>query len=354
MNSLDAAYLVLKDCGSPLHYREITQLILKTGEWPSSGKTPEATVSANLAMDIIEKGPASRFQRTGKGTFALREWGLPEFLVQSKSPKPPVKEISLDPPPIAPPDPPVPLAEPLYSFTDAAELVLEKYSNKNPMHYREITDKIIALSLVKTEGKTPEATLFAMILTEINRHQKRGQSPRFIKYGKGFVGLRKWLGEGLAFQIQSHNTDVSRRLHARLYSMDPAEFEALIAQLLVALGFEDVILTTYSNDGGIDVRAVLVVGDVIRTRMAIQVKRWKRNVQAPVVQQVRGSLGTHEQGLIITTSDFSSGAREEAERPNATPVALMNGKQLTSLLIENDIGVHRTSYDLIELGEDGE
>jgi len=36
--------------------------------------------------------------------------------------------------------------------------------------------------------------------------------------------------------------------------------------------------------------------------MAGQVKRWKRNVQAPMVRQVRGSLGTHEQGLIITTS----------------------------------------------------
>jgi restriction system protein len=35
-------------------------------------------------------------------------------------------------------------------------------------------------------------------------------------------------------------------------------------------------------------------------------------VQAPVVQQVRGSLGAHEQGLIITTSDFSTGARSEA------------------------------------------
>jgi restriction system protein len=263
-------------------------------------------------------------------------------------------ELSLDPPPIAPPDPPAPLAEPLYSFTDAAELVLEKYSNKNPMHYREITDKIIELSLVKTEGKTPEASLYALILTEIKRQVKRGDSPRFVKYGKGYVGLRKWLGEGLAFQIQRHNTEVTRKLHARLHATDPAEFESLIAQLLVALGFEDVLVTTYSNDGGIDVRAVLVVGDVIRTRMAIQVKRWKSNVSSPVVQQVRGSLGTHEQGLIITTSDFSSGAREEAERPNATPVALMNGKQLTALLIENDIGVHRTSYDLIELGEDGE
>ena len=67
------------------------------------------------------------------------------------------------------------------------------------------------------------------------------------------------------------------------------------------------IVTAKSGDGGIDVRGTMVTGDVIRTRMAVQVKRWKNNVQAPTVQQVRGSLGTHDQGFIITTSDFSTG-----------------------------------------------
>jgi restriction system protein len=159
------------------------------------------------------------------------------------------------------------------------------------------------------------------------------------------------MGKGLAFQIKRHNDDVRSKLHAQLHNMEPADFEALVAQLLVAIGFEDVIVTKISSDGGIDVRGTLVVGDVIRTRMAVQVKRWKKNVQAPIVQQVRGSLGSHEQGLIITTSDFSKGSRTEAERPDATPVALMNGRQLVQLLIENDIGIQRTAYDLIELDE---
>ena len=70
-----------------------------------------------------------------------------------------------------------------------------------------------------------------------------------------------------------------------------------------------------------------------------------------MVQQVRGSLGTHEQGLIITTSDFSPGARKEAARPDATPVALMNGEQLVLLLVEHNIGVSRRTHDLIEIDE---
>jgi restriction system protein len=171
-----------------------------------------------------------------------------------------------------------------------------------------------------------------------------------VFHGKGIIGLAKWGAGGLAFQIELHNADVRKKLHTSLQAMNPTEFEELIVQLLVALGFEDVTLTPASGDGGIDVRGTLVVGDVVRTQMAVQVKRWRRNVQAPIVQQVRGSLGTHEQGLIITTSDFSKGAREEAARPNAVPVGLMNGEQLVALLVENNIGIQRTSYQLIELG----
>jgi restriction system protein len=236
-----------------------------------------------------------------------------------------------------------------FSFTDAAAAVLERYAGKQPMHYRAITQKILELGLVRTQGQTPDATLYAQVLTEITRKTRQGNSPRFTKHGKGFVGLSAWAVGGLADQIDRHNRDARRQLLAHLAGISPAGFEALIGDLLVALGFQDVLVTGRSGDGGIDVRGTLVVGDVIRTRMAVQVKRWKGNVQAPIVQQVRGSLGTHDQGLIITTSDFSSGARTEAERLNAVPVALMNGEQLVHLLVEHEIGVRRVPYDLIEL-----
>lgn len=334
MNALEAAALILKQSGEPLHYKELTKRILRTGLWETQGQTPEATVNAQLAVDIKNNGSASRFQRTDKGIFALRVWGLPEYTISTKN--------------VAPISDQNPLT---MSFTDAAEYVLDTYANKHPMHYREITDKILELNLVNTQGQTPEATLYAQILTEIKRQTKRSELVRFVKHGKGLVGLRKWMGEGLAYRIKQHNDEVRRQLHAQLHQMPPAGFEALIAQLLVALGFEEVTVTKISSDGGIDVRGTLVVGDVIRTRMAVQVKRWKRNVQAPIVQQVRGSLGSHEQGLIITTSNFSQGACKEAERPDTTPVALMNGTQLVQLLIENDIGIQRTSYDLIDLGQ---
>jgi hypothetical protein len=50
-------------------------------------------------------------------------------------------------------------------------------------------------------------------------------------------------------------------------------------------------------------------------------------------------------------SDFSKGAKDEVERAYATAVGLMNGGQLVTPLVENEIGVRRTPLQLIGLGE---
>jgi len=346
MDSLDAAEMALAAEGEPLHYREITRRVLDQGLWQTEGKTPIATMSARLSTDVKHHSASTRFERCGPGIYGLRVWA------PTTSPQATLEPLHTQ---AIPPEAPMPQAEARarLSFTDAAEAVLERFAHKRPMHYRAVTEKILELGLVQTKGQTPESTLYAQVLTETKRKTRRGDPPRFTMHAGGLISLAKWLTDGdLAYQIEQHNDEVRKKLHARLRALPPVDFEALIGQLLVALGFEEVERTPYSGDDGIDVRGTLVVGDVIRTRMAVQVKRWKKNVQSQDVQQVRGSLGTHEQGLIITISDFSKGARQEAERPNAVPVALMNGEQLVASLIENDIGVSRVSYDLIELVDD--
>lgn len=335
----EAAIKVLHEAGTALRAEEITERMLSEGLWETTGKTPAATVSAALYVDIKKKGNTSPFMLVAPGTFRLRGGYQPSVPdVKTSESLPPAKRARA--------------TGKSYSFTDSAEKVLEEFGHKKPMHYRDITSKALEEGWLRTEGKTPEATMYAQILSEIQRYQLRGEQPRFVKHGKGFVGLSRWMGRGLAFQIEEHNKKVLQTLRKRLLGMDWGKFEELIVKLLAEIGFENIELTERRKDGGIDVRGTLVVGDVVRTRMAVQVKRWKKNVQAPVVQQVRGSLGTHEHGLIITTSGFSKGAREEAARPDAAPVALMDGEQLVSLLVSYNILATRRSHEIFELEDE--
>lgn len=336
MKLRDAVIQVLQEADKPLCITEITRRILSKNLWSTNGKTPANTVAARLYTDIKRNGEQSPFVLTAPRTFGLRTFEKqPTSEVAATARQPNLSNRTVT-----------------YSFTNAAEKVLEEFGNGEPMHYRDITEKALEMGWLITEGKTPEATMYAQIISEIKRYRARGKQPRFIQHGKGYISLSRWTEHGLASQIEQHNKKVRQELRNRLLNMEWDKFEDLIARLLAEIGFEDIEVTSPTRDGGIDVRGTLVVGDVIRTRMAIQVKKWRHNIQAPIVQQVRGSLGTHEQGLIITTSDFSAGARKEAARPDAIPVALMNGEQLVILMVEYGIGVTRVSYDLIELGED--
>lgn len=237
-------------------------------------------------------------------------------------------------------------------FTDCAEKVLCEQTVHSPMNYRDLTQIAQSKGWLKTSGKTPCATMYAQIFQEIQRSRKRGEVPRFVLCGKGFVALTAWDKIGVHAQIQQHHDDVRKKLKDKLMALKPDEFEELVSRLFREMGFEEMKKTRYSGDGGIDLWGMMATIGNDKMRIAIQVKRWKRNVQAPIVQQVRGSIGLHERlGCIVTTSDFSKGARDEACRPDKTPIALINGKELMNLMMEYKIGVRCEEIPLYEVCE---
>lgn len=336
MTAKDAVKLVLEASNEPLDIQQITERILNQGLWKTEGKTPDQTVAAAVYMDIKKYGNSSCFKKASKGKFSLNTGRFDEHDEQVEL-KPAQSRV---------------VETQVYSFTDSALKVLEEFGSGKPMHYKDITREALNAGWLVTEGKTPESTMYAQILTEIKRYTVSGRAPRFTQHGKGLVGLTKWMAKGVVSEIDQHNKQTRKSLLAKLHSMEPIDFEDLVSRLLTAMGFEMVEVTRYSGDGGIDVRGVLVIGDVIRIKMAVQAKRWKSHIQAPAVQQMRGSLGAHEQGLIITTSDFSKGAKNEAVQADKTPIALMNGQQLVTLLMEYSIGVKSTPQVLFDLDDE--
>lgn len=351
MTLLNAIIEVLSTVKKPLHVTDIYQEVTDRKLWQTTGKTPTATIGACLYSDIKNNGDESQFVKVKPNVFAMRGFynagernheGNPVDNENQTSDADSVAEGSTEP--IS--------ASSSMSFNDCAQKVLESFGGKKPMHYKDITSKALEKGWLVTKGKTPEFTMNAQVITEIKRQQSRGEVSRFVQHGRGYIGLSKWQAQGLSFQIDQYNQKVRKTLRDRLLVMKPEEFEELISQLLAEMGFVEVELGSFRADGGIDVRGELTVGDVVRLKLAVQVKRWKRNVQAPVVRDVRGSLGAHEQGLIITTSDFGKGAREEAAQPDKSPIALMNGEQLVLLLLEHGIGVQCSTPNLFEIDEE--
>jgi hypothetical protein len=58
--------------------------------------------------------------------------------------------------------------------------VLEEFGGKKPMHYKEITEKALEKGWLVTGGKTPEATMYAQVITEIKAPTETGERPRFV------------------------------------------------------------------------------------------------------------------------------------------------------------------------------
>lgn len=67
------AYEILKEADKPLHYKEITKIALQRGWLKTAGKTPDATMNAQLVVDINTKKEKSIFIKTSPSTFAINK-----------------------------------------------------------------------------------------------------------------------------------------------------------------------------------------------------------------------------------------------------------------------------------------
>lgn len=141
--------------------------------------------------------------------------------------------------------------------------------------------------------------------------------------------------------IETFNKEQRASLKSFLAGSTPYRFENIIKDLLTAMGYDDVTVTSPTNDKGVDVTGISQNG-ITTVKEVIQVKRnTTSNITRPVLDALRGSLHRFDafQGTIITLSDFAKGAKEAAFEKGAAPLTLINGDKLIDLLIKNNIGI---------------
>ena len=200
----------------------------------------------------------------------------------------------------------------------------------------------------------PEITRGQWVLTDqgqkINRQRTTAQ--KFTRLVNQL--WQKNRGESLPQKSANESADVEEAgappeekigdaLLQRVLDLSPRGFELFCGRLLRAVGFEKVKITPAFRDGGCDGTGLLVINSFIATAFVFECKRWQKSnpVRVDIVRALRGKIGegVAEKGAVITTSRFTRGAEDAAEK--GSPIGLVDGNAIAELMQKHFLGVKR-------------
>ncbi|MCX8686570.1 restriction endonuclease [Bifidobacterium sp. B4142] len=153
------------------------------------------------------------------------------------------------------------------------------------------------------------------------------------------------------------NSEVSAELLSLMQGGEPAFFEQIVVDLLLAMGYGGAhgrgTVTQLTNDGGID--GIIDQDALGLNKIYVQAKRYgpQTSVRRPEVQSFVGALsGKADGGLFITTGVFSQGATDYA-RDVPSRIILIDGQQLAQLMIKYGVGVEtKKTLKIVRIDED--
>ena len=177
----------------------------------------------------------------------------------------------------------------------------------------------------------------------------------FKQVQKAFKEEKKSKGQVEAFEDDIVENDIETQDHrAKLLNLvkllPPGGFERLSQRLLRESGFQQVVVTGRSGDGGIDGMGILQVNPFVSFNVLFQCKRYQGTVTPSQVRDFRGAMmGRADKGIIITTGTFTLDAKKEARRDGVPPIELVDGELLIEMFERLELGlVPRTTYDVDE------
>lgn len=144
----------------------------------------------------------------------------------------------------------------------------------------------------------------------------------------------------------------------RIQAAPPAFFEELIVDLLRAMGYgvseESGRVLGGSGDGGVD--GVIDQDTLGIDQIFVQAKRYGQGtpVGPSAIQSFFGALNMKnaQKGIFFTTSSFSKGAIDAAKHLGAR-IVLIDGDQLSRLMVEHEVGCRRENTLVISKLDEG-
>lgn len=161
--------------------------------------------------------------------------------------------------------------------------------------------------------------------------------------------------EELIENAQSLYADsLKKELLAKLKSVDPVRFEQIVLQLMEKMNYGVGQMTPLSHDGGID--GIIDEDELGLEKIYLQAKRYSDNkVNEKEMQNFAGALGCSpvRKGVFITTSYFDERAKRKASSIQGKVIRLVDGDELTRLMIKHNVGVQlKTRIDIKKIDED--
>ena len=243
-------------------------------------------------------------------------------------------------------------------LADAVESVLLGFDRgRGPVAVQTLAEAAQRRGRLSGDLAPTHGLLLAAARTDNTRALARGERPRF-RIASNRIGLTEWQLDGeLArlerdlLQTAERYREVVRRSFTRsLQDLSHRGLGELLTLVLERLGFSELTQVRRPGLHGAELhlsgKARAASGDL---RTAVVVRRDGREVGRERVTELRGALhhyGPAFAGLIITTGQVLSGAREEAAAPGASPVSVIDGAGLAKLCEEHEIGLLATRIPL--------
>ena len=149
--------------------------------------------------------------------------------------------------------------------------------------------------------------------------------------------------EIIGIQNEIIKQSLANDLLSYIHQIEPEQFEQLVVDLLLAMGYGGTVEDAgsaigQSSDGGID---GLIKEDVLGLdTIYLQAKRWQNTVPIKEIRDFAGALLSKRsnKGVFITTSNFPPSAHEFVSTIDRK-IILIDGKRLAELMIKFNLGV---------------
>lgn len=234
------------------------------------------------------------------------------------------------------------------SFADSAELLLRE--SGKALKYSELADQAISKKLLTTESQNPRVTMYISLRNEIKRHDERQEKQRFVFLGKGLFDLADRSISAAAKktrsaldQIRESRDEAKRELFATLTSGNNGDnFEAMVADLLIAMGYKDVQVIGGKDDQGVDILCTKRDG-IALTRYAVQCKckKLSQKIGPKDISNLRDNISSYQcqQGVFVTTSVLNDVAKKKATEAGKEPIQTIEHDEILELFAEYGIGI---------------